>query len=82
MLNLSYEDLLKEGDSRYKLVMLASRRARQIVDGSEPLIETNSKKPVTIAIEEIMAKKVVGKKVTYESKDISLDKNSEHIENE
>ncbi|MFY9214149.1 MAG: DNA-directed RNA polymerase subunit omega [Tissierellaceae bacterium] len=58
MLNPSFDHVLKEGDSRYTLVMLTAKRARQIVDGSKPLIETESHKPVTIAIEEIVAGKV------------------------
>lgn len=58
MLNPSFEGILKEGDSRYTLVMLASKRARQIIEGSEPLIQTDSKKPVSIAIEEILAGKI------------------------
>ena len=58
MLNPSFEGILKEGDSRYTLVMLASKRARQIIEGSKPLIETDSKKPVSIAIEEILAGKI------------------------
>ncbi len=62
MLNPSFEGILKEGDSRYTLVMLASKRARQIIEGESPLIETDSKKPVSIAIEEILAGKI-----TYEN---------------
>lgn len=58
MLNPSFEGILKKGDSRYTLVMLASKRARQIIEGEKPLIETDSKKPVSIAIEEILAKKI------------------------
>ncbi|MEW8972761.1 MAG: DNA-directed RNA polymerase subunit omega [Tissierellaceae bacterium] len=58
MLNPSFDHVLKEGDSRYTLVMLTAKRARQIVDGSEPVIETDSIKPVTIAIEEIVQEKV------------------------
>ena len=58
MLNPSFEHVLHKGDSRYTLVMLAAKRARQIVDGSEPLLDTDSKKAVTIAIEEIIEGKV------------------------
>ncbi len=53
------------GDSRYTLVMLAAKRSREIVDGAEPLIETESSKPVSIAIEEI-----VEGKITYHRPDI------------
>lgn len=65
MLNPSFEGILKEGDSRYTLVMLVSKRARQLIEGSEPLIQTDSKKPVSIAIEEILAGKI-----TYKNPDI------------
>ncbi len=58
MLNPSFDHVLKEGDSRYTLVMVTAKRARQIVEGSKPVIETDSIKPVTIAIEEIVAGKV------------------------
>lgn len=58
MLNPSFDHVLKEGDSRYTLVMLTAKRARQIVEGSKPVIETESFKPVTIAIEEIVEGKV------------------------
>lgn len=58
MINPSFKNILKEGDSRYTLVMLTAKRARQIVDGSKPLIETSSHKAVTIAIEEIVSGKV------------------------
>ena len=58
MLNPSFDHVLEKGDSRYTLVMLTAKRARQIVEGSEPLLDTQSNKPVTIAIEEIVAGKV------------------------
>lgn len=58
MLNPSFRELATRGDSRYTLVILASKRAREIVEGSLPLVETDSKKPVSIALEEIMADKI------------------------
>lgn len=66
MLNPSFEGILKEEDNRYTLVMLVSKRARQIIEGEKPLIETDSKKPVSIAIEEILAGKI-----TYENAPIT-----------
>ncbi|GAA0124219.1 DNA-directed RNA polymerase subunit omega [Clostridium sp. CTA-19] len=53
MINPSIVDLLNKVENRYSLVVATSKRARQIIDGSEPLIETESTKPVTIAIKEI-----------------------------
>ena len=53
MINPSIMDLLKKVDDRYSLVMVTSKRARQIIDGSDPLVATKSKKPLTIAINEV-----------------------------
>lgn len=58
MLYPSVNDLLKKVDSRYTLVMMISKRARQIVDGDEPLVNTDSNKPVTIAVHEIYQDKI------------------------
>ena len=44
MINPSVVDLLKKVEDRYSLVIVTSRRARQIIDGNEPL---------TIAINEV-----------------------------
>ncbi|MGG7143749.1 DNA-directed RNA polymerase subunit omega [Clostridium nigeriense] len=53
MINPSVMDLLKKVDDRYSLVMVTSKRARQLINGSKPLVETKSKKPLTIAINEV-----------------------------
>lgn len=58
MYNPSINELSNIADSRYTLVMLTAKRSRQIVDGAKPLIETSSTKPVSIAIEEIMERKI------------------------
>lgn len=52
MRKIAIDDLVEMVDSRYSLVTIISKRARQIIDGSEPLVKTNTKKPVAIAIEE------------------------------
>ena len=40
--------------SRYSIVMATSRRARQLIDGDEPLVETTpEEKPLAIAVEEV-----------------------------
>ena len=46
-------ELLQHSDSRYTLVVEASKRGRQIVGGSQPLIENTGMKPLKIAVEEI-----------------------------
>lgn len=45
-------------ENRHLLVLVASKRARQIVEGSPILIKTKYKKPTSIALEEIKNKKV------------------------
>ena len=44
--------------SRYSIVMAASKRARQLVDGAEPQVEVDGDKPLSTAIEEIYSQKV------------------------
>lgn len=46
------EDRVK---SRYSLVVLSAKRAKQIKEGAPVLIETDSTNPLTIAMEEIAA---------------------------
>lgn len=53
MINPSVVDLLKKVEDRYSLVIVTSRRAREIIDGSEPLTLNSSKKPLTVAINEV-----------------------------
>lgn len=53
MINPPIIELLEKVKDRYSLVTITARRARQIVDGSKPLIDIDSTKPVTIAINEI-----------------------------
>lgn len=70
MLHPSYADLLQalnsdvvEGEqkivnSRYSVVLAAAKRARQIINGYEPLCESKCDKPLSIAVEEIYRGKV------------------------
>jgi len=53
MINPSVVELLEKVNDRYSLVILTSKRARQIINGSDPKIAINSKKPLTIAINEV-----------------------------
>lgn len=53
MINPSVVDLLNKVEDRYSLVIVTSRRAREIIEGNEPLTLNPSKKPLTIAINEV-----------------------------
>jgi DNA-directed RNA polymerase subunit omega len=58
MIEPSLDDLVKKLDSKYTLVVLAAKRAREIMSGSTPLVDCKSNKPVTIALEELAAGKI------------------------
>ena len=53
MINPSIVDLLDKVDNRYSLVIVTSKRARQIIDGAEKLTDTKSNKALTLAINEV-----------------------------
>jgi DNA-directed RNA polymerase subunit omega len=56
MINPSVVDLLKIVNNRYALITIVAKRARQLIDGDEPLVDIDSTKPVTIAINEVYQK--------------------------
>lgn len=58
MIYPSMASLLKKVDSRYTLVIAASKRARMLTEGAQKLTDSNSSKDVTIAINEISEGKV------------------------
>lgn len=53
MARLTVEDCLRRMDNRYDLVLLASKRARQLAIGADPLVEEENDKPTVIALREI-----------------------------
>lgn len=55
MVKPSIDYLATKVDSKYTLVVLAAKRAREIVNKSTVLVETKSNKPVTVALEEVGA---------------------------
>jgi DNA-directed RNA polymerase subunit omega len=62
MIDPSIVSLLEKVDNRYALVVVAAKRARQIIAGERKLTDCESSKPVTIAIHEIYEGKVVFEK--------------------
>ena len=53
MINPPIGDLLAKVDCRYTLAVEASKRARQLIGGTQPLVTPKDTKPLVIAIEEI-----------------------------
>jgi len=58
MINPSLDVLVTKVDSKYTLVVLAAKRAREIMDGAAPMVESKSNKQVTIALHEIAQDKI------------------------
>jgi DNA-directed RNA polymerase omega subunit len=57
----SVEELADRVGGRYTLVVAAAKRARQLKDGAVPLVKVASNNPLTIALAEIRAGKVIVK---------------------
>ena len=53
MARITVEDCLEKVDNRFELVLLATRRARQIARGAEPLVDEANDKSTVIALREI-----------------------------
>ena len=53
MIYPSLHMLMDKVDSKYTLVAVAAKRARELVDGDASLVESKSNKPVTVALDEI-----------------------------
>lgn len=54
MARVTVEDCLKNVANRFELVMVATKRARQIaVRGDQPMVEWENDKPTVVALREI-----------------------------
>ena len=54
MARVTVEDCLKNVKNRFELVMIASKRAREIaVRGEQPMVEWENDKPTVVALREI-----------------------------
>lgn len=53
MARITVEDCLSQVDNRFELVLMATRRARQICNGAESLVELENDKPTVLALREI-----------------------------
>ena len=70
MLHPSYSDLMSKVNSevesgeapvvnsRYSIVLATARRARQLIDGVEPLVHSKCPKPLSVAVDELEQAKI------------------------
>ncbi len=65
MARITVEDCLERVPNRFELVLVGARRAKQLLKGARPLVETDNKEVVT-ALREIASGSV---RLTYEHLD-------------
>jgi len=79
-MNRNREEGELEVQSRYSVVIASAKRARQLINGEEPLIKgEEGKKPLSMAIEEISRNLVnVEKGLDYEDEPIIIPEKEEY----
>ena len=58
MARVTVEDCLPMVDNRFALVLLAAKRARQLMAGARPILEVSKNKPPVLSLREIATGKV------------------------
>ena len=53
MARITVEDCMNEIDNIFDLILLASKRAKRIANGGDPLVDMENDKPTVIALREI-----------------------------
>lgn len=62
MARVTVEDCLTNVDNRFQLVLVATRRARQLANGKDPMLPWENDKPTVLALREI-AQGLVGRDI-------------------
>ena len=82
MARITVEDAVVKIGSRFDLIMLASKRARQIATGGlTSLVDTNNDKPTVIALREIEAGLITLENIELFAESASLTLFTPEIEN-
>ncbi len=58
MARITVEDCLQVVPNRFDLVLTATKRARQIAHGADPMVEESNDKPTVVALREVAAGKI------------------------
>lgn len=59
MIFKEFQELVEKAGSRYGLIISVTKRARDLKDGSEALVNTNYEKTVSIATKEFIDEKIL-----------------------
>ena len=69
MARVTVEDCLMHVENRFELVLLASKRARQIATGGkDPLVEWENDKPTVVALREISEELITPKNIDLQDR--------------
>ena len=73
MARVTVEDCLDKVLNRFELVLMATKRARQISKGAIPLVEEENDKPTVLALREIAEGKIDDSILESESDELAAD---------
>ncbi len=77
MARITVEDCLDKVDNRFELVMVSSKRARQIqIGGKDAMVSVDNDKPTVLALREI-AEGLVDAKILIEKPSVEMDEERE-----
>lgn len=80
MARITVEDCLENVDNRFQLVMISSKRARQLqTGGKDPLVPVDNDKPTVLALREI-AEGLVDVKILNERPSIEMNDIADELE--
>lgn len=83
MARITVEDCLNYVDNRFELVMVGSKRARQIaVDGRPALIDAENHKPTVLALREIEQGLINSDVIKEIDRDYEIVESEEHSDDE
>ena len=73
MARITVEDCLDKVDNRFELVMVSSKRARQIqIEGKDPMVSVDNDKPTVVALREI-ADGLITNEILIEKPSVELE---------
>lgn len=72
MARVTVEDCLDHVDNRFQLVLVATKRARQLARGAEPFLDWENDKPTVVALREI-ADNLVGPSILQQHENAGQD---------
>ena len=72
MARITVEDCVEKIGNRFELVLVATKRARQVARGAAPLLEEENDKPTVIALREI-AEGLIDQSVLDEEVEVASD---------